>query len=327
MRRPAHRFILSLAILGILLGLTSGCVSAIKEPAYFSVVLLPDTQNYSEKFPDTYLSQTSWIKDHAEEDNIKFVIHLGDIAQHNDVEHQYINADRAHRVLDGTVPYSVLPGNHDYDKVGEGKDRTRNTTFYDKYFPPSRFEGNAWYGGSMEPGNNRNNYCFFEACGMEFIVLSLEFAPRDETLDWASRILNQYPNHRAIVATHCHLNKTGRGVNPPHYALAGNVGQDLWDKFIRQQANIFLVVCGHVAAVNHITSRNNAGNIVHEILCDYQKEANGGDGWLEILRFFPDDNKIDVIAYSPLLDQYNEDPMHTYSLEYDMGARQYKKAG
>ena len=36
------------------------------EPEAFSVVVLPDTQNYAEKFPDTYLAQTQWIRDNVE---------------------------------------------------------------------------------------------------------------------------------------------------------------------------------------------------------------------------------------------------------------------
>jgi len=327
MQRLTYRFALSLVLSGILLSLSSGCTSSEKDQASFSVVLLPDTQFYSEKYPGTYLSQTYWIKDRAAEDNIKFVIHLGDIVQSSWVEEQWVNADRAHRVLDGAVPYSIVPGNHDVDKGPNHKGRVRSTKFFDKYFPPSRFAGNEWYGGTMEEGNNRNNYCFFEACGMKFIVISLEYAPRDKTLEWAGRLLKKYPNRRAILATHYHLRSDGRGSNPERCGLSGNVGQDLWDKFIRKHANLFMVVCGHIHGTYHQTDTNNAGGKVHEILCDYQSGPNGGDGWLQILRFVPGENRIDVIAYSPLLDQYNKDLKHTYSLDYDMGAKRRKKAG
>ena len=42
-----------------------------------SIALVPDTQNYSEKFPDTYLAQTEWIRDVAAERRVVFAIHLG----------------------------------------------------------------------------------------------------------------------------------------------------------------------------------------------------------------------------------------------------------
>ena len=79
----------------------------------FSVVLLPDTQNYSEKYPETYIAQTLWIRQQLKQDNSKFAIHLGDIVQTAGQEPEWENASLAMRLLDGVVPYSVAPGNHD----------------------------------------------------------------------------------------------------------------------------------------------------------------------------------------------------------------------
>lgn len=84
------------------------------EPS-FSVVLLPDTQYYSEKYSDTYVAQALWIRQQAKQDNIKFVVHLGDIVQTSTQQPQWENADRALRLLDGVVPYSMARGNHDMD--------------------------------------------------------------------------------------------------------------------------------------------------------------------------------------------------------------------
>jgi hypothetical protein len=279
--------------------LLAGNLAAAGEPASFSVVLLPDTQNYSEKFPATYLVQTLWIKDLASRGNVEFVIHLGDIVQTSTVEKEWQVADRAQRVLDGAVPYSVLPGNHD----GAPGD----TGLYNKYFPSQRFEDHAWYGGGKD-GKNDNNYCFFQAAGMEFMVLSLEYNPRAETLQWANEIVASHPAHRVIVATHSYLTPQGR--NAP--------GNTIFEQLIRRHENIFLVVAGHVLGVHHQTSTNDAGRPVHEVLCDYQGFPNGGDGWLQTLRFVPGEDKIYVEAYSPLLDQHHDAPEHTYVLDYDM---------
>ena len=54
----------------------------------FSVVILPNTQIYSQSFPDIYTAQTTWIKQRVGADNIKFVIHMGDIVQHPDLEEE-----------------------------------------------------------------------------------------------------------------------------------------------------------------------------------------------------------------------------------------------
>ena len=290
-----------------------------QERSPFTVVVLPDTQNYAEKYPDTYLAQTQWVKDHAAADNIKFVIHLGDIVQHfNKREQEWQVADRAHKILDGAVPYSVVPGNHDMEYVN--KKIIRNNRLYNQYFPPARFEGNDWYGGHKDDTND-NNYCFFEAAGMKFMVLSLEFAPRDETLAWAGKILAAHPQHRTILATHCYMRPKGRDKQCGcSYGLADNSGEEIWEKLIRKHANVFLVLSGHVLGVGTQASVNDAGLPVHEMLVDYQGLPNGGDGWLRIMRFLPDQNKIVVKAYSPVLDKYNPEPEHSFSLNYPMGA-------
>lgn len=305
-----NRISLSLVLVFFLL---TGCLSA-AEP--FSVVVLPDTQNYAWKFPETYVAQTQWIRDNVEKENIKFVMHLGDLVQHyNDSEEQWQVADRAHRLLDGVVPYSVLPGNHDLGRTEE--QLTRETTFYNKYFGPQRFAGSRWYRGHWKETND-NNYCTFEAAGMKFLVISLEYAPRDEVLAWARRVANAHPDHRVLVATHCYMRPAGRDANTG--GNLGNSGEGIWEKFIRRSGNVFLVSSGHVIGVGRQTSTNDAGHPVHETLVDYQGLANGGNGWLRVMRFVPDEDKIEVRAYSPLLDKTMEGEDHTFDLNYDMTA-------
>ena len=55
------------------------------EEKTFTLVVLPDTQLYYDVFRSRRLNifqeQTRWIRDHIPDQNIKFVIHLGDIIQ------------------------------------------------------------------------------------------------------------------------------------------------------------------------------------------------------------------------------------------------------
>lgn len=284
----------------------------------FSVVLLPDTQLYSEKYPETYVAQTLWIRNRRKDDNIKFVIHLGDIVQTSTRKPEWENADLAMRLLDGVVPYSIAPGNHDMVV------NNRDSTLYNEYFSPARFADRKWYGGHMGD-NNDNNFCFFEACGMKFMILNLEFAPRDATLEWAAGVTRRYPDHRVIVATHCYMRPKGRDTAcATSYKIAGNSGEQIWQKFIRKQPNVFLVVSGHVLGVGLQTSINDAGGPVLEMLTDYQGLPNGGDGWLRSLQFVPGANRIHVKTYSPLLKKHNKDAQETFSLEYEMTAAKQK---
>ena len=278
----------------------------------FSVVLLPDTQNYAEKYPDTYINQTLWIRKQLKADNIKFAIHLGDIVQTSTKKNEWENAHRAMQILDGVLPYSMVPGNHDMVV------KNRNTKLYNQFFSPQRFEDHTWYGGHMGTEND-NNYCFFEGCGLKFMVISLEFAPRDETLEWAAGVCKKYPDHRVIVATHCYMRLTGRDTDcASSYNIAGNSGEQMWQKLIRKHPNIFLVVSGHVLGVSLQVSTNEAGGKVLEMLTDYQGLPNGGDGWLRTLKFVPNENKIHVTSYSPLLDKYNQADSESFSMSYQM---------
>ena len=308
MRSSTFRRFLSIVLAAVLVG-AAGIVAAGQPESSFTVVLLPDTQNYAELHPETYVAQTEWIKSRAETDNVKFVIHLGDIVQTVDAEVEWKVADRAHRVLDGVVPYGMLPGNH--DMVHTSEPRATSTPLYDKFFPVSRFSDRPWYGGH-EGERNADNYCLFEAAGLKFMVLSLEYAPNDATLRWAGGVVDSHKDRRVILATHFYLRLEGR---------EASIGEGIWNKLVRKHANVFMVLCGHVGGVAHQTSTNDAGGKVYEILCDYQSLPNGGDGWLQYLRFVPGENKIHVHSYSPLLDKCNKHPEHTYTLEYDMSAR------
>ncbi|MFP6618486.1 MAG: metallophosphoesterase [Pirellulaceae bacterium] len=278
----------------------------------FTVILLPDTQNYAEKYPDTYIAQTLWIRKQFKEDNIKFAIHLGDIVQTSTKKNEWENANRAMQILDGVVPYSMVPGNHDMVV------KERNTTLYNQFFSPQRFQDRKWYGGHLGD-NNDNNYCFFEGGGLKFMVISLEFAPRDETLKWAAGICRKHPDHRVIVATHCYMRPTGRDTGcATSYNVAGNSGEQIWQKLVRKEPNIFFVISGHVLGVGLQTSKNDAGGKVIEMLTDYQGLPNGGDGWLRSLKFLPAENKIQVITYSPLLMKTNKKPAEAFFIPYQM---------
>jgi hypothetical protein len=295
---PTLRFLLAFVVV---LCLGSFAFGQAHDP--FTIVLLPDTQYYTDKYPDTYLAQTAWIKEHAKERNIQFVIHLGDIVDDGASEPMWKVADEAHRALDGAVPYSLSPGNHDMS------DDKRDTTLFNRYFSPKRFEGCTWYGGHKDETND-NSFCQFEASGMKFLVVSLEYGPTDQTLDWANQILAAHPDRRAIVATHSYTNPEGRTPE----------GQRIWNKLVRRNPSVFLVASGHVCALSLQTARNDAGGTVYEILTDYQSLPNGGDGLLRTLRFVPAENRIHAETFSPTLKGETDKKYMkaTYVLDCDM---------
>jgi len=285
----------------------------------FTVVLLPDTQNYAAFFPETFLAQTRWIKDQREKMNIRYVLHLGDLTE-ADTAREWKLVDKAMGLLDDVVPYTVVPGNHD-GHYG----RRRDTRRYNGYFGPQRFKGKKHYVGHYGDAND-SNVSLFEAGGMKFMVLGLEFGPRDEVLKWAGEQCAKYKDRKVIVVTHCYMyfddTRVGEGdsSNPHVYARDANDGEQMWEKFVKHHANIFLVVSGHIRpkGAGRLTSGGEHGNAVHQMLANYQAFKKGGNGWLRILKFVPDENKIVVTTWSPTLKRELDDDAHSFELKYIM---------
>ena len=92
---------------------TIASATASTDEQNFSIVVLPDTQHYSECYPGIFTNQTQWIVDNQDRLNIKFVIHEGDIVEDADNDTQWMSANKSMSVLDGKIPYGILPGNHD----------------------------------------------------------------------------------------------------------------------------------------------------------------------------------------------------------------------
>ena len=97
-----------------LLGLVLAVCSTPPQGPLPIVVMLPDTQLYSESNPEIFHDQTRWVADHVEEENIRFVTHVGDIVQNYDqVEEEWQVADDAMARIEELVPWGVAIGNHD----------------------------------------------------------------------------------------------------------------------------------------------------------------------------------------------------------------------
>ena len=326
-RRIARR--LTLLIL-LCVGLAAGCVA--REPARpFTLVVLPDTQNYADVrknpqgkrvMPDYtryFYAQTRWIKQNREKLNIVMAAHVGDVVQ-TDHPDEWKIADKAFKTIDGVVPYVVSPGNHDL-RVGKNNART---TRLNEHFPPARFGKQPWYGGHYDKGNE-NNYALFESGGMQFLIIALEFAPRDEVLDWANGVAARHPGRRCIVVTHAYLDNGRRIARPAMgYKWTGNSAEGMWQKFVSQHKNIFLVLSGH-AGNCRLDSAGKHGNIVHQVQSNYQSARNGGHGYLRLMIFVPGENRIDVQTYSPAIDRYATAAADMFSLDYEMGGKAGRK--
>jgi hypothetical protein len=280
----------------------------------FNIILLPDTQYYSESYPQIYLSQTQWIVDHLQDMNIQFVIGLGDIVNNGSSLTQWQNADNAVHLLDGNVPYFMAIGNRDYDGINPA---LRGVVNFNQYFGPSRYQNYSWYRGSFPDGSNENFYGVVNVNGQDYLILALEFVPRTAALNWASSIIDANPDKEIIVVTHSNVFKDNTRIDvcDTTEQNVDNDGDETWANLVGQKPNVIMVVSGHI--VSSPARRVDLGlneNLVNQMLSNYQGLTNGGNGYLRILTVQPSLNRISVKTYSPYLNLFLTDSRNKFTI-------------
>ena len=317
------------------------------------------THQRSAGFPfdagDMFLQQMQYIAANAESagGDIAFATSLGDVWQHQSLAIDAQHAQRGFRrvpnpildahlgptprvldvemplarkgysLIDGKLPFSVVPGNHDYDAM-----------WTDAKFPPAEkfdprdlsglgvlhpggldnfrsvfgagqpfFKGKPWYVDSHEGGADSAQV--FSAGGYRFLHIGLQFDPTDAALEWAAGVIRRFPGLPTIITTHDYMNLQGERV--PNPMIDGhrvdpqhNTPQMVWDKLVRRHDQIFLVLCGHQHGQSMRVDDNDAGHKVWQVLADYQDRGQSaidagfkgrggrpegiGDGWMRLMR-------------------------------------------
>ena len=176
-------------------------------------------------------------------------------------------------------------------------------------FPASA--GKSYYGGYYGTTND-NNYTFFNAGGMDFIVINLQYQPGTAVLDWADALLKSYPDHRGIVVTHSMLNVDNSWTYQATYTA------------LKDNPNLFLMLSGHrhtpTDGAAYRAELGDDGHTIHILMTDYQDYPNGGNGYLRILTFKPADDEIYAQVYSPTVPGYltNASNYEEFTMAYDM---------
>ena len=293
----------------------------------WTLVLLPDIQNYSQYYPGLLLAQTAWIVQNQSKHNIKFVLQLGDITNHNAVE-EWENARMALSLMNGRAPYAFCPGNHDY---GPGGNASTRETHLNEYLPLKDYALTPTFGGAMVPGKMDNTFHLFEAGGRKWIVLALEWAPRDVTVAWANKVMNEHPGRKGILITHAYMNNNDlrydhtdtenpQTYNPHLYSTPGskNDGRQLWEKLVSKHDFVF-AFNGHVLGdgTGYLAEKNKKGKVVHQMLANYQMRQLGGEGYMRLLEFLPDGKTVQVKTFSPLYGKYLLEPDQQFCIKLD----------
>jgi hypothetical protein len=310
------------------LGITTSSARTVFANDSFMLAVLPDTQFYSLLYPGIYSAQTSWIVSNAKARHIPYVLHLGDIVNNN-TPVEWRRAYESMSLLDGVVPYALSTGNHDYGPSG---DATTRDTLLNDYFPFAKQAGMPSFGGAFEPGKLENTYHLFSAGGRDFVVISLEWGPRDAVIDWANTVMYRYPARDGILITHAYMNNNDRrydwadkghpqDFDPHAYGTPGGVndGEELWQKLVRRHRFV-LTLNGHVLGdgTGYLASVTDLGNTCHQILSNYQFRNLGGEGYMRLMEFLSDGKTVRIYTYSPLYDSFLVEADQNFTVTLDV---------
>jgi len=297
----------------------------------FTIVVIPDTQFYtvSEKNLRIFNSKINWIMKNISDKNIVFISHVGDVIESPPRKDLYffklnkfcpiyrkinlirtskrwVGAELALKPLDDpnfNIPYSIIPGNHDYDCTGVKKSKRTTKTFL-QYFGPKKYSEKNWYLGSDISGRNMAQQ--FKANGKSYIHIGLEWLAPDYAIEFAQKVITNNPKTPVIITTHSHL-YTGNpaklvpnfdGSNSIDYSGHNNA-QQLYSKLVEPFPQVFMVLSGHILGDGFLQTKTYLGQNVTQILSNYAKDPKGGNGWLKLLKFNPDSSELKVQIFSP----------------------------
>ena len=252
----------------------------------YTFVAIPDPQIIPEVHESLLHYQADWILENYEARKINNVMVLGDNTNLNDLakDYEYKIVMEQYERLNGKVPWTTIPGNHDYDNQCK---TDKSLTKYNKAFSYEKLSTYTYFGGVFEQNHTENAYWFIEGGGVKWLLLTLEFGPGDDVLEWANQVVSNYPDRRVIVTTHSYLGADGEPQvryqegAASSYGFVKNVSINdadlMWEKFLRKHKNIFMVIGGHIICDDIMLHFNvgDYGNVVTEMLVDTQELTKG----------------------------------------------------
>ena len=265
----------------------------------FTIVVFPDTQYIVSSGSEKWRSMCRWVVDNKIQLDIRAVLSVGDITDTgSDRDFKFASVGFSD-IENVGIPCVPIVGNHDYDFTPSN----RAVTKFDASFGPMRFVDKPWYGRNMNE-SNANYYITISIGKRKMMILALEFFPRDDSIAWASSVIDANAEAEVIVLTHGFLNYDGTrtkdsdSYGPAYYSLKNsNSGDNLWNNLIKKKPNIRAVICGHQINGPH-TAYSRAvgdnGNTVYQLFMNYQYTY---DAWLGILSFHTLQRQLEVAYY------------------------------
>lgn len=284
-----------------------GDIIAKAKDGYKSIAIIPDPQMMSLNYPDKFKGMTQWMVDHQEEYGIELVMPMGDLVHQYEKLEQWKVARDSMNLLDGKIPYVLIPGNHDSVK------NIRDTKNYNTYFPYEKYAKEETFGGAYEEGKMDNTYSFFTINGVEFMTLAMETSPGEKVIAWANQVIADHPDKKVIIATHNYMyldgNRTTRMTEDQgDYGDNSHSGEDIWNNLAKNYKNVVLVLSGHIGYPDLVMREDTGvyGNKVQQVLCDAQwmEGEYGGLGMVMMFSFKEGSDDVQINWYSTVRKQF-----------------------
>jgi len=287
----------------ILMALCATMISSFSHAQKFTIPVFPDTQEHMNRQRGVLFTMFEWVAAKADSLKAPMALHVGDLCNFDNFDHWEI-ASIAYKILErASLPYAIALGNHDTGAVGQYSGSAapgntnvnlRNTQKFNYFFPVYRFTTQQ---GRFEQDKSDNAYFLFEAGGLKWIVITLEFCAREVAAQWMDATLKQFPNHNAIIVTHYHLNSNGT-IAENNAGYGDMKVSDIFNQYIKPNKNVLMVLSGHVTTSAHRTDKGDNGNTIYQFLQDYQ---NTRDGYLRLLDIDTQNKTITGKIFSPHL--------------------------
>ncbi|MCM3761888.1 S-layer homology domain-containing protein [Alkalihalobacillus oceani] len=274
----------------------------------YRIAVIPDTQ-YMSQHSGMMQEYFQWMRDNAEALDIELVVGVGDIVEVPGAINEWQEAQAAYTLLDGVIPYVLQVGNHD---VEARPGNVRDYTNFNNHFPYEKYSQEPTFGGAMVEGEMENTYHFFELGDVEYMVLSLEFAPTANVLEWANEVVADHPDKKVIMTTHTYMYHNGEFISTDHhhsnrhYFSDAMDGPEIWEEFVSQHDNIVLAVSGHIGYPD-IVVREDIGvneNVVQNVLANAQFLQPTDLGMIMMMTFTEGSNDVKVNWYSVKNDMF-----------------------
>ena len=294
----------------------------ITDPSTVYMAVFGDIQYYTNSSCiDMYQHSLNWLSTKVNEGwFFNCILHTGDVTMSNDVT-QWNCFFQATSPIAQHIPFISMIGDHDYTWEDGIHIEDRYSTLFNRFlkFPLTKEKVVAWF----EDGRMENVVVENTIFGERLDLLVLEFGPRREVVEWADAYVKAHSKERFILMTHEYLENGGgrRTTGLKSVIRLHNTNyttpEELWNKLIKCNDNIRVVLCGHVGSIYALTvEENDFGREIPQIQHNIQGADYRYDNWLMLWEFPMESDSVNVFIYNTKTEQYYNNQRSLFKFSY-----------